>query len=877
MKAGPGSPMTKEYAALTSQELRPRCEGLSSGQVETQRLKYGTNQVPYVTGDTLSYRIGRAFINPFSLVLMVLACISLAVDVFLAGPAERNFTTVIIITLMLIVSGFVRLTQELRSRRAAERLIRLVDCQVSVKRDGRWQKCEAVDLVAGDYVRLAAGERVPADIRIVRLTSCFFSEAGITGESEMVSKSEEALDRLPERIQDCSNIAFSGSNVVCGSFEGIVCAVGSNTVYGELLPAGEDRKLGFDRGANSIAWVLIRFMALLVPIVFVASGLTKGSWFSAFLFSLSVAVGLTPELLPMVITACLAKGSFTMSRKQTVVKNVNAMQGFGNMDVICVDKTGTLTESTLLLEYYMDILGNQDDQVLDLAYLNSFFHSGIQNPLDAAILKTEEMPGRFAHCTQLIKQYQKADELPFDYGRKLASVLLKKNDRSIVIAKGDPDRVLSCCRYITYQGQRMEIGEDGIPSVHAVIDEMLEDGMKILAIAAGEYREKPCPADWEHNLTLCGYLAFFDPPRESAASAIQKLKELHVATKVLTGDNLAVAVSVCRRLGLDPEQKMTGRELEALTDNEVQVKVEQTQIFAELTPTQKARIVSVLQSNGHSVGFLADGMNDLPAVLKADVGISVDTAVPSVKECADVILLKKDLNVLESGITEGRKAFANMSKYVKITASSNLGNIFAIVVASIFLPFFPMTSIQLLLLNLLYDILCLVLPWDQVDLEMYRKPLEWSGKTLSRFMLIFGPISSLFDMVTFAFLYFFLCPTVCGGSFLTLSGPGQLAFVSLFQTGWFQESMWTQVLILHLLRTGRLSFLRSSASRPVWVVTIVGILTFTLLAVTPMGGLIGMTGLPPVYYLFLVATVCAYLLIVSLVKQLYLKRYHQLI
>ena len=525
----------------------------------------------------------------------------------------------------------------------------------------------------------------------------------------------------------------------------------------------------------------------------------------------------------------------------------------------------------------MDILGNESDTVLDLAYLNSFYHSGIHNPLDTAILKTEEMPGRFTHCSNLVRQYQKIDELPFDYSRKVASVVVEKDKHRIVITKGDPDSVLSCCRYISYKGTRSAIESDAVQSVHAVIDEMLEDGMKVLAVATGEISADDVEPYCERELTLCGYLAFFDPPRESAASAIQKLQELNVATKVLTGDNAHVAISICRRLGLDPEKKMTGRELESLSDNEVQVKIEDTQIFAELSPTQKAQVVSVLQSNGHTVGFLADGMNDLPAVLQADVGISVDTAVPSVKECADVILLKKDLNVLESGITEGRKAFVNMSKYVKITASSNLGNIFAIVIASIFLPFFPMTSIQLLLLNLLYDILCLVLPWDHVDPEMYRKPSEWSGKTLSRFMLIFGPVSSIFDILTFVFLFFFLCPMVCGGSFYSLQEMGQLQFVALFQTGWFLESMWTQVLILHLLRTGRLSFIRSNASGPVWTITCAGIITFTLLAVTPIGRLIGMTSLPLVYYLFLIITVCAYLLIVSLVKHLYMKRFHHLI
>ena len=877
MKNSADHNMTDVYAQKSLQQLEPECGGLTSRQAEEQRLRCGSNRTPNAAGDTLLHRIRRAFVNPFSLVLLVLACISLFVDVLFAPPAERNFTTAAIITVMLVISGCVRLLQELRSGKAADRLIRLVDSPVAVRRDRQWSRREAADLVVGDYVRLSAGERVPADIRITKLENCFFSEAGITGESETVSKSVEAMKDLPDSFRRYQNIAFGGSTVVCGAFEGIVTAVGTDTVYGWPVPDAPDRKRGFDRGANSIAWVLIRFMALLVPVVFVASGLTKGSWFSAFLFSLSVAVGLTPELLPMVITACLAKGSFNMSRKQTVVRNVNAMQGFGSMDVICVDKTGTLTQSSLLLEYYMDILGNEDDRVLDLAYLNSLYHSSIHNPLDAAILRTEQMPGRMPRCSSLVRDYVKLEELPFDYSRKIASVLVRGKDRCLVIAKGDPDSILSRCRYISYQDRQIPIDENPRQSVHAIVDEMQEDGMKVLAIAVRTVEQGERLRDSEDGLTLCGYIAFFDPPRETASSAIRRLTELNVDTKVLTGDSMDVTVSICRRLGLDTKNRMTGAELEGLTDNDVQVRIEQTSIFAELSPTQKAYIVSVLQSNGHAVGFLADGMNDLPAVLQADVGISVDTAVPAVKECADVLLLKKDLNVLESGITEGRRAFANMSKYVKITASSNLGNIFAIVLASIFLPVFPMTSVQLLLLNLLYDILCLVLPWDHVDPELYSRPMEWSGKNLSRFMLIFGPVSSLFDLLTFAFLFFWLCPASCGGSFYALTEAGREQFVALFQTGWFLESMWTQVLILHLLRTGKLTFLQSNSSRPVWIVTCLGIITFTLLAVTPAGSLIGMTALPPVYYLFLIAAVCGYLLIVSWVKQIYMKHHRTLI
>ena len=872
-----GSAQLKYYAGLTQNQLKDRLDGLSEKEAVRLRQLYGSNCVRPAQRDTVWLRLRRAFINPFSVVLLLLVGISICSDILFAPPQGRSYTTVLIISSMLLISGWIRFWQEMKSKKLTDQLIRLVDTQVSVRRDGIWTRREAADLVAGDVVALSAGDRVPADLRITKVRDCFVSESGITGESEIQEKTAQPLTAEPQRLSAYKNIAFCGTTVVNGSLEGIVAATGDQTLYGSLAPENAARKQGYDRGANSIAWVLLRFMALLVPVVFVASGLTKGNWTAAFFFALSVAVGLTPELLPMVITACLAKGSFAMSQKQTVVKTVNAMQGFGSMDVLCVDKTGTLTEDALLLEYYMDILGNESQQVLDMAYLNSFYHSGIHNHLDSAILRAEQMPGRAGHYTDLTGRYTKLDEIPFDYTRRFSSVLLHTGQENLFIAKGSVDDVLRHCRYALYQGRKIEIGADGMTSVHAITDEMLEDGMKVLAVATKSVQGDVLTAKEEYDLTLVGYLAFFDAPKKTAASALQKLNRLRVQTKVLTGDNRDVALSICRRLGMDVTRVLTGSQLDALSDNDAQIKIEQTLIFAELSPAQKAKIVSVLQSNGHTVGFLADGMNDLPAVLQSDVGISVDTAVPSVKACADVILLKKDLNVLESGITEGRRAFANMAKYVKITASSNLGNIFAVIFASVFLPFFPMTSIQILLLNLLYDILCLVLPWDHVDAEMLHRPLEWSVRTLSRFMLIFGPISSIFDVVTFVFLFGVLCPAVCGGAYSALGPAAQAEFIAVFQTGWFLESMWTQVLILHLLRTGRLPFLQSRPSTPVLVVTLLGICTFTLLAVTPIGSLIGMTSLPPVYFVFLIVTVLCYLLVVTVVKKLYKKRFHSLI
>lgn len=853
-------------------------QGYTEKQVEESRTQYGSNILSGRASDTVLYRLRRAFVNPFAIILLILASISFVTDVLLASNFSRNMTTVIIILSMLLISGVVRFMQELRAKSVADHLIGMIASNILVRRNNRWVGLSSTELVVGDQVRLLAGDRVPADIRLTAADDLFVSQSVITGESAILEKNTDVLVQEKARSYgEYTNIAFMGSAVIGGTAEGVVLAVGKDTVYGGFSGTQSSEKNGFDQGAGSIAWVLIRFMTILIPVVFVACGITQGDWFSAFLFALSVAVGLTPEMLPMVINACLAKGSAIMGSKQTVVKNINAMQGFGSMDILCVDKTGTLTGDSLILEYYMDILGNESQAVLDLAYLNSLYHTGVSNHLDAAILKYQEMPGKDGHFQELEKMHPKLDELPFNHERKFASVLVKGKEKNLLIIKGSVDEVCRRCGFVEYKGNRNVMEEDGLASVHAVVDEMTEDGMKVLAVAYKELGQDYLDTKDEQNFVLLGYLAFFDAPKQTAVAAISKLQKLHVGIRVLTGDQESVAISICRRLGIDTAETLTGAQLENLSDDEAPIKIERTTVFSELSPKQKAQIVQTLQSNGHTVGFLGDGMNDLPAVVESDVGISVDTAAEAVREGADVILLKKDLNVLEEGIKEGRKAFANVSKYIRITASSNFGNIFSIVVASVFLPFFPMTSVQLLLLNLLYDMLCLVLPWDNVDEEICARPLEWSGRTLGRFMRFFGPISSFFDIITFSYLFFVLCPSVCGGSFAALAEGGQLRFIAVFQTGWFLESMWTQVLILHLLRTQKVPMLQSRPSRPVMVVTMLGILFFTILTFTPVGTLIGLTALPLSYFGFLVVIVLLYLLFVTLAKGRYLKKYHELL
>lgn len=864
------------------QELEISQDGLSRSKVDVMREKYGINRFSGKKNDTLLRQLRRAFINPFNIILLVLGMISLATDVILASNFTRNATTAIIIFSMILISGAIRLIQEIRAKNASKQLDQLIHERITVRRSGEIKEIPAEKLVVGDIVLLSAGDRVPADLRLTKVSDLFISQAAITGESAILEKNAQVLNYLnPESLTHLENLAFMATTVISGKGEGIVLAVGKDTLYGSFAKDDPDEKQSFQKGANSIAWVMLRFIAVLIPIVFMLLQITGGRWLESFAFALSVAVGLMPEMLPMVITACLARGSLSMSRKQTIVKDINAMQGFGSMDVLCMDKTGTLTNESILLEYYMDVLGNESGQVLDLAFLNSAYHSGVCNPIDNAILACQTMPGHEHHFAGLLTRYQKADEIPFDYSRKFVSTLITdKNGDCQLIMKGNISQIVSRCSQVEFRGEILPMEKDGMPSVASVVDEMLQDGMKVIAVARKkiEKQDQIIPAD-EKDMILMGYLAFFDAPKKTAKTSIEALKKLKVTPKILTGDQADVAVSICRRVGIPSEIVLTGADLDQITDDELNKTVEKIHVFAELTPGQKVRLVSALRQNGHTVGFLGDGINDIPALCESNVGISVDTAVDAAKDAADVVLLQKDLGVLEQGILEGRKTFTNMLKYIKITASSNFGNIFSIVCASAFLPFLPMTSLQILLLNLLYDVLCIILPWDNVDEEDTLSPRDWSGKTLGRFMLFFGPISSLFDIVTFLFLYYILCPMLCGGAtYLNMVDPVmQSQYVALFQTGWFLESMWTQVLILHFLRTRKIPFVQSSPSIPVICTTLAGIIAFTAITFTRSAAVFGLTKLPVRYFLFLFVVALLYMLLTTVVKTFYQKKYHELI
>ncbi len=869
-------------AAQIYKEIGASPDGLSDEQAEAMREKYGANSFGERKSDTLLHRLRRAFVNPFIVILFVIGMISLVTDVLLVSDFSKNASTAIIIFSMILISGTIRLIQELRAKNAAQQLDRLIHESIMVRREGELIAIPAEKLVVGDIVLLSAGDRVPADIRLTRVTDLFVSQAAITGESAILEKSCRTLRcGSAEGLAQLENLAFMATTIISGKGEGIVLAVGKDTLYGSFAKPDSEDKKSFQRGANSIAWVMLRFIAVLIPFVFLLLGITGGKWLESFAFALSVAVGLMPEMLPMVITACLARGSLSMSRKQAIIKDINAMQGFGCMDVLCMDKTGTLTCENILLEYYMDVLGNESGEVLDLAFLNSFYHSGVRNPIDNALRACQTMPGREVHFADLLSQYQKTDEIPFDYTRKAVSTLVtNQSGEGQLIVKGDISHIVARCGFVSYRGEVLPMESERRQSVASVVDEMLQDGMKVIAVARKSMgrQDSISPAD-EAELILMGYLAFFDAPKKTARASIEALKRLRVTPKILTGDQTDVAVSVCRRVGISAETVLTGAALDDLSDSELSAAVEAVHVFSELTPGQKVRLVAALEQNGHTVGFLGDGINDIPALCEANVGISVDTAVDAAKDAADVVLLQKDLGVLEQGILEGRKTFTNMLKYIKITASSNFGNILSIVCASAFLPFLSMTALQLLLLNLLYDVLCIILPWDNVDEEETLSPRDWSGRTLGRFMLSFGPISSLFDIATFLFLYFVLCPMLCGGAtYLHLTDPAlRLQYVALFQTGWFLESMWTQVLILHFLRTRKIPFVQSRPSAPVICITLAGIVAFTGIPFTRAASLFGLTKLPCWYFGFLLIVALLYMLLTTVVKAFYQKKYRELI
>ena len=868
----------KETLAFYKSSFR----GLTEEQVEENRDLYGENIITKGQEDSILKKIYESIINPFTVILLVIALVSLVTNVWLAKPGEEDPTTSIIIVVLVLISGGIRFIQELRSDRAASNLSRLIVNTATVIREGVEQELPIDELVVGDIIKLSAGDMIPADVLLLESRDFFVQQSGLTGESDAVEKVclSKADGQNLDSLLETESLAFMGTNVISGRATALVLVVGDETMMGAIEQTLNtyDEPTSFERDMNSISWLLIRLMLVMVPVVFFINGLTDGDWLEAGVFALSVGVGLTPEMLPMIITASLAKGSIIMAQEKVVIKKLNAIQDLGAIDILCTDKTGTLTQDEIVLEYPLDIHGDLDLAVLRRAFLNSYYQTGLKNLMDRAIInRTEKEAEKHEIVRNLDQTFKKIDELPFDFERRRMSVIVKDDEDVIsMVTKGALEEMLAISSYVEYKNRITELTEEIRQEILAEVAQLNEQGLRVLGVSYKSDLEEDYDYEVkdESDMILTGYLAFLDPPKSSAAPAIETLAEYGVATKILTGDNDKVTQAVCEKVGLDVDNILLGVEVDSLSDEELSQAVEDTTVFAKLSPDQKARIILQLKANGHKVGYMGDGINDAPSMKVADVGISVDTAVDIAKETADVILLDKDLMVLEKGLVEGRKVYANMTKYIKMTVSSNFGNIFSLLFASIFLPFLPMAPVHLIVLNLVYDLSCIALPFDNVDSEFLKRPHIWSAISINRFMAWIGPISSVFDVLTYLVLYFIIVPMITGGSYQAGSGQAE-TFIILFQTGWFIESMWTQTMVIYMLRSPKLPFVQSRPALSVIVTTMAAALFVTSLPYSLFASVLKTAPLNGTYFLFLFLIIVLYMASVTLVKHLYIKRYRE--
>ena len=872
----------QEAAACTETELLAKLgaapAGLTAEQAEAAREKYGSNRLAKPKRKSAPRRLLEAFADPFSLVLLLLAVVSAFTDIVFVAPAQRNYMTVGIITVMVAVSGVLRFVQETRSGNVAEKLSAMIHTTACLERDGVRQELPMEEIAVGDIVYLSAGDMIPADLRILNAKDLFISQSALTGESEPVEKTAAPAPAegagLPVTEVPC--LAFQGSTVISGSARAVAVAVGDGTMFGSIARTMGNKppKTAFDKGIGSVSRLLIRFMAVMVPMVLLLNGFTKGSWMEALLFAISVAVGLTPEMLPMIVTTSLAKGALEMSRQKVIIKNLNAIQNLGSVDILCTDKTGTLTQDKVVLEMHLDIDGNPDDRVLRHAFLNSWFQTGLKNLIDLAVIAKQEELG----AGPIVAAYSKVDEVPFDFERRRMSVVVCDTaGKTQMVTKGAVEEMLDCCAWAERGGKAVPLTEEVRSQVLAQADGLNAQGMRVIAVAQ---KSNPAPvgqfsAADECDMVLIGFLAFLDPPKQTAPAAIEALHSYGVQVKVLTGDNEKVTKAICAQVGLPAEHILLGSDIDTMSDEELAAQAGKVSVFAKLSPAQKARIVRLLRENGHCVGYMGDGINDAAALRAADVSISVDTAVDVAKESASIVLLDKDLMVLEQGLIEGRKTYANMMKYIKMTVSSNFGNMLSVLAASAFLPFLPMTALQLILLNLVYDLSCTAISWDKVDADYLRAPCRWDAGGILRFMLWNGPVSSVFDIAVFLLMYFVFCPAAAGGKLYgQLTDPAARdAWAALFQTGWFVASMWTQTLVIHMVRTAKVPVLQSRASAPLTGLTLAGIAVVTALPFTPLAEGLGLTALPAGYFAALAGVVVGYILLESAAKAFYIKKY----
>ncbi|MCX7833967.1 MAG: magnesium-translocating P-type ATPase [Ignavibacteria bacterium] len=845
--------------------LKSKEEGLTNREAENRLREYGKNEISHEKPIKWYSCLLKNFYNPFIVLLITLAIVSY----FL-----HDTRAVIVLSSMVSVSVFMRFIQEFRANKAVEKLKEMVRTSATVIRENEKIEIPMENLVKGDIITLSAGDLVPADVRIIKSKDLYISQSILSGESLPVEKydvlgnivEKRADELLKEDISvlDIPNIALMGTNVVSGTAIAIVIATGDDTLFGSMSKSvtGYRAKTSFDKGINSISWLLIRFALTMMPVVLLINGFTKGDWFEAVLFALSIGVGLTPEMLPMIVTANLALGAVKMSKQKVIVKRLNAIQNFGAMDILCCDKTGTLTEDRIILEYHLDLLGEEDETVFEYALINSYFQTGLKSLLDKAILEHQDEN----QTKEIIKRYFKTDEIPFDFQRRRMSVAVHQvfSGKDLLVTKGAVEEILSICSFAKIKDEIIPLDDELKNKALLVSEKLNSEGLRVIAVSYKElYKDlyKPRSIEDESEMVLVGYIAFLDPPKESARKAIKALKENGVNVKILTGDNDKVTRRICNWLDIEVDEIMLGYQIDNISEEELEGAVEKINVFAKMNPLQKSKIIKALQRIGHTVGYMGDGINDAAALRDSDVGISVNTAVDIAKESADIILLEKSLLVLEEGVLEGRKMFGNIIKYIKMTASSNFGNVFSVLGASAFLPFLPMMPVHLLTQNLLYDLSQTMIPFDNVDKEFIQKPKKWDAKGIGRFMLFIGPISSLFDYITYLTMWF-------------IFEANTLEKQALFQSGWFIEGLLSQTLIVHMIRTQKIPFIQSMAALPLILTTIIIISIGIAIPFTSFGATIGLVPLPSLYFLYLTLILLSYCLLTQFIKLWFIKKFN---
>ena len=841
---------------LLLEKYKTSLEGLSIVEIEEKQEEYGKNTIEMNNNNSFFYKLKDAFINPFNIVLIIVAIVTFFTDIVISS--QKDYATFVLILSAVILSAIISLVQQIKSDNAANKLKHMITNKMDVIRDDVLSVVDVEEIVPGDIVKLSSGDMIPGDVRFIETKDLFIDQAALTGESNPVEKF--SVCRKIEDVTDISNIGFMGTNIVSGSATAVVLKTGNNTYFGNMAKSiyTVAEKNSFEKGVDAISSLLIKFMIVMIPIILGINLLTKSDWLEALVFAITIAVGLTPEMLPVIMTSTLAKGAVDMSKKKTIVKRLAAIQTFGQMDILCTDKTGTLTEDEVVLEKYMDVSGKESLRILKHAFLNSYFQTGLKNLIDVAIISRAEKE----KLNILKEKYVREDEIPFDFSRRRMSVVLKDEfGKRQLITKGAVDEIMEICSFIDIDGIAVPITEELRRKAYHVYEDNNHDGLRVLAVAQKNeiHGVETFGVQDESNMVLIGFVGFLDPPKQSAAQAITALKKHGVDTVVLTGDSEGVALNVCKKVGITVKNRLNGKEIEELSDEELKERVLDCHLYSKLSPLQKQRIVRIYQELGKTVGYMGDGINDSPPLKQADVGISVDTAVDIAKETADIILLEKDLNVLEEGVINGRKTFSNVLKYIKMATSGNFGNMLSIIIASIYLPFLPLLPIHILIQNLLNDFAQLGMPFDNVDNEYIEKPKNWNTSGIKKFMFAFGSISTILDILCFTVLWNIM-------KFNTIEKS------ALFQTGWFAFGIISQTLIIHMIRTTKIPLIESKSSKQLLISTFLITLITIVISFTNLSTIFDLQKLPIQFIGWIVVLLIIYTIFIQIYKKIYLKR-----